>query len=227
MCHLDQRHSNINSMGNCSSKTTAASPVASRIPAKEGDAGDGINALDATFNENAFTYNKGVCALEYWEPITILGEGSLASIYLVRRRPHRIKVPYRESADIMRMSCSSEHPCPVDDCTSEDNKVYALKSIHKDHVRNDAYLEEMRKEIYTLRNVNGHPNIVEVIEAYERKRHIYLVMQYCSGGDLGVFERGTTERNAREIIRSILSAVAYLHERRVVHRDRTYRLVPG
>ena len=41
----------------------------------------------------------------------------------------------------------------------------------------------MRDEIYTLSNLK-HPNIVRVVEAYERKRHIYLILEYCRGGDL-------------------------------------------
>ena len=95
------------------------------------------------------------------------------------------------------------------------SEVFALKSIMKDHVRNDRHLEEMRAEIYTMSRL-CHPNIVSVVEAFERKRHIYLIMEYCRGGDL--CERKPTEADAAVIIRKVLQAVAYMHKHNVVHR---------
>jgi serine/threonine protein kinase len=62
-----------------------------------------------------------------------------------------------------------------------------------------------------------HPNIAKVIEAYERHRHIYLIMEYCSGDNL--CEREFTEEQTSIVVRKILSAVAYMHDNNVVHRD--------
>lgn len=172
----------------------------------------------------SFSYTKGVCALEYWEPIELIGEGSISSIHLVRRRPERIRVPYKERAEIMNFSScagsddrsNKKGSCSPDECKQE-GKVYALKSIMKDLVRNDRYLEELRREVHTMSQLR-HPNIVSVVEAYERKRHIYVILEYCSGGDLYEME-GTTEHNAQAIVRHILQAVAYMHAHKVVHRD--------
>jgi serine/threonine protein kinase len=169
------------------------------------------NICCGTHPKPEFTYRKGICALEYWEPLRLIGEGSISSIHLVRRRPERIDVPYKERADVMRLA---EHTVVPDENYGED--VYALKSIMKDHIRNNRFLEEMRSEIYTMSRL-CHPNIVNVIEAFERKRHIYLIMEYCRGGDLN--ERKFSEAEAAVIVRKILSAVAYLHEHNVVHRD--------
>jgi calcium-dependent protein kinase len=55
-------------------------------------------------------------------------------------------------------------------------------------------------------------------EAYDRKRHIYLIMDYCRGGDLSERER-FTEEQAATIVYKLLDAVSYLHKRNVVHRD--------
>jgi len=202
---------------------------------------NGTSAALATTNEKkpstSFTYRKGTCALEYWEPILPLGDGSISCIHLVRRRPNAVEIPYRESADVMRNSCRKRGPCSLEDCTKDpDVKVYALKSIMKDHVQNDRYLDEMRAEIATLQHLD-HPNVVRLVEAYERRRHIYLVMEYCSGGDLyGVVEtKGEFlddepddvadsggqryESYVRDVVRYLLSAVEYLHRHNVVHRD--------
>jgi serine/threonine protein kinase len=101
--------------------------------------------------------------------------------------------------------------------SEQDEKgLFVLKSIMKDHVDNDFALEEMRSELYTLSKLN-HPNIVKLYEAYERRRHIYLVMDYCSGGDLT--DRHFNEAECALVLSKILSAVAYMHEKGVVHRD--------
>jgi serine/threonine protein kinase len=175
--------------------------------------------------KSGFTYRKNTCALEYWEPLRLLGEGSISSIHLVRRRPHRINVPYKERADIMRVADSiSSSPNNNNNNNNNNNEaeekmyaneLFALKSIMKDHVRNDTYLEEMRSEIYTMSRL-CHSNIVSVVEAFERKRHIYLIMEHCRGGDM--CERKPTEAEAAFIIRKVLLAVAYMHQHNVVHR---------
>ena len=165
--------------------------------------------------KSGFTYRKNTCALEYWEPLRLLGEGSISSIHLVRRRPHRVDVPYKERADIMRVAESNETSNTETVENMDASELFALKSIMKDHVRNDRYLEEMRSEIYTMSRL-CHVNIVGVVEAFERKRHIYLIMEHCRGGDL--CERKPTEAIAAVIVRKVLSAVAYMHEHNVVHR---------
>ena len=121
-------------------------------------------------------------------------------------------VPYKERADVMRVAEAASE----DSGDGPDEDVYALKSIMKDHVGNDRFLEEMRSEIYTMSRL-CHKNIVNVYEAFERKRHIYLVMEYLKGGDL--CERKLSEAEAAVVVRKILLAVSYMHQHNVVHRD--------
>jgi serine/threonine protein kinase len=182
----------------------------------------------------SFRFQTGTCALEYWEPLKLLGEGSISDIHLVRRRPERVKIPYKEEGNIMtaaagKIKSQKTTTANVSESKSDsgdtEQETYALKSIMKDHVRNDAFLEEIRNEIYTMSHLS-HPNVVRVVEAYERKRHIYLIMEYCSGGDLCQVEgNGISEAKAAVIIKHILSAVGYLHENRVIHRDRKYTIL--
>ena len=170
----------------------------------------------ATRNETwqpppAFQYEKGTCALEWWEPISLLGEGSISDIHLVVRRKKRVHVRYKEKRNVMQLAKQGKGSA-----VAPNEPVFALKSIHKDHVGNERVLEEMRREIYTMSRLD-HPNIVKLYEAYERRRHIYLVMEYCPGGNLA--DRHFAENECASIIRKILSAVAYMHSKRVVHRD--------
>lgn len=41
----------------------------------------------------------------------------------------------------------------------------------------------IKDEITAMHRMN-HPNIVKMFEAYESNSAIYLVMEYCKGGDL-------------------------------------------
>jgi calcium-dependent protein kinase len=177
---------------------------------------------------SGFVYRKNTCALEYWEPKQLIGEGSISSIHLVQRRERRIDVPYEERADVMRVvtqeqdgTSSSQQQSRRRRQIDPSQPVYALKSIMKDHVSDDTFLQEMRNEIYTMSKLN-HPNVIKVFEAYERKRHIYLIMELCRGGDLtDVLQQQPqlSEARAQSIVRKILSAVSYLHAHKVVHRD--------
>ena len=189
--------------------------------------GDGSTAVTSVDHEPVgtpedFQYSKGVCALSYWEPIRLLGEGSISDIHLVVRRDAPIQVKYKEKRDVMALAKKNKKARGgvsenVGDAKLAEKKdVYVLKSIMKDHVGNERVLEEMRREIYTMSHLR-HPHIVNVIEAYERRRHIYLVMEYCSGGDLT--DRTFKEPTCAAIVANILSALAYMHSCGVVHRD--------
>lgn len=67
-----------------------------------------------------------------------------------------------------------------------------------------------------------HPNLVKLYETYETDKDIYLVMEYCEGGELfSRIENGNkmSENEAKEVFRDIAKAITYLHSRNVCHRD--------
>ncbi|XP_008477239.1 calcium/calmodulin-dependent protein kinase type 1-like [Diaphorina citri] len=60
-----------------------------------------------------------------------------------------------------------------------------------------------------------HPNIVQLIETFEDKHKVYLVMELVTGGELfdRIVEKGSyTEKDASMLIRQVLEAVDYMHE---------------
>lgn len=72
-----------------------------------------------------------------------------------------------------------------------------------------------------------HPNIVKLHEVFDDASVTSLVMQYCRGGDLleitlrhhQRFDRGLQEVGAAAVARQLFSAVAFLHEQGIIHRD--------
>ena len=60
-----------------------------------------------------------------------------------------------------------------------------------------------------------------MFECYEDEKYVYIVTELCTGGEL--FDRVLSfscsgERETAYIMKQILSAVVYLHNKNIVHR---------
>nr|VWO95939.1 Transcriptional repressor TUP1 [Ganoderma boninense] len=84
-------------------------------------------------------------------------------------------------------------------------------------------LAAARREIALHGLVSNHPNVVTVHDAYEDDNYFYLVMDFCTGGDL--FEpicRQVYVGNdalVRRAFLSLIDAVEACHSLRIYHRD--------
>lgn len=64
-----------------------------------------------------------------------------------------------------------------------DKKIkVAIKVLNKKHMTN-AEIEEIGDEVFILGSLD-HPNVCKYYETYEDHRYLYLVMEYCPGGEL-------------------------------------------
>ncbi|MBW0511219.1 hypothetical protein O181_050934 [Austropuccinia psidii MF-1] len=103
----------------------------------------------------------------------------------------------------------------------ETGKYYACKVINKRLMEGREHM--VRNEINVLKKISaGHPHIVTLHDYFETLNNLYLVTDLCQGGEL--FDRICAkgqyyERDARELVKVILSAVSYLHSHGIVHRD--------
>ena len=97
-------------------------------------------------------------------------------------------------------------------------QIRAMKIIKK----SSRYSNKNLKEIENLKLLN-HPNIVKLYEYYFDRKNIYIITEYCEGGELfdKIKERNTyfSEKDAAKILKAVLQAVAYCHSMGVVHRD--------
>lgn len=66
-----------------------------------------------------------------------------------------------------------------------------------------------------------HAHISRLYETYDFRGNIYMVLELCSGGDLYTRDPYTEDQAAR-IISGVMSAVAFMHEHDIVHRDLKY-----
>ena len=82
-------------------------------------------------------------------------------------------------------------------------------------------LNRIQREIAILKIVR-HKNIIKLYELMETPNKIYLVMEYCNGGELFdyiVSKQHLSERQACRFFQEIINSIEYLHSLNIVHRD--------
>ncbi|KAG3145772.1 hypothetical protein PI124_g14669 [Phytophthora idaei] len=103
----------------------------------------------------------------------------------------------------------------------------AVKMIGKDKLRRPHERQSIEKEIETMRVAveqfeNGHPHIVRLLCTKESQHHIFIVQEYCAGGDIAQLMKannGLTEEQARLYMSQLASGLQFLRSQNVVHRD--------
>jgi len=94
--------------------------------------------------------------------------------------------------------------------------------IMKKSTMDSSDLELVRTEIEILK-ICQHPNIIRLYNVFENADYLYIIMEYCYGGDLFSYLENRhfrlTEKRASTIIHQMATAVYYMHSFGVVHRD--------
>lgn len=103
----------------------------------------------------------------------------------------------------------------------ETGRKVAIKVMSKKEMNNQD-LELVKTEIEILK-VCQQPNIIKLYDVFENIDYIYIIMEYCSGGDLFSYieQRGfkLSEVRAAEIIHKISAGIYYCHIYGICHRD--------
>ncbi|CAG9565679.1 unnamed protein product [Danaus chrysippus] len=127
-------------------------------------------------------------AMERYEKLAKLGEGSYGLVYKCRNR--------------------------------ETGEVVAVKKFVENE--DDPLIRKIAlREIRMLKNLK-HPNLVNLIEVFRRKRKLHLVFEYCDHTVLHELEKypaGCPELLSKQIIWQTLQGVAYCHRHNCIHRD--------
>jgi len=111
----------------------------------------------------------------------------------------------------------------VRECTHRaTRRNLAVKTIQKSKI---GRLDHLQREIYLLANVN-HEGIMNMVDCYEDADCVHIITEKYTGGELfdriveSTSPRGCmSEREAASVMKSLLEAIAYLHDNGVVHRD--------
>jgi len=101
-----------------------------------------------------------------------------------------------------------------------DGKYFAAKIIDKKTMK-PKDLELLGKEVKILKMLK-HPNINQMIETFDTKNHLYIVLELLEGENLFeniVKRRVYTEKDAANVVRQVARACGYMHDRGIIHRD--------
>ncbi|KYM76934.1 Serine/threonine-protein kinase ULK3 [Atta colombica] len=99
-------------------------------------------------------------------------------------------------------------------------EVVAIKCVDKGSLSKSA-VDNLVTEIKLL-NVLKHEYIVEMKDFFWDEGHIYIVMEYCDGGDLSSFikkKHKLPESTCRRFLQQLALALKYLRDHNVCHMD--------
>ena len=102
-----------------------------------------------------------------------------------------------------------------------EGKQFAIKAIKKSLLNQFDKQYEVHVEKYCLAHLS-HPNIIKFNKAFQDKKHLFFVLEYCKNKDLGkLIQRvGTFSfKLAQYYAAEILSAISYMNKCGIYHRD--------
>lgn len=108
----------------------------------------------------------------------------------------------------------------VDTVTAREYAVKCLFKADKDTRQHNFQTRELQFH----RSVSGHRNILTLHRVVEEGPYLFLVLDYCRGGDLFKFltQKGTYRRNTevvKQVFVQLIDAVASSHKQGIFHRD--------
>lgn len=99
-------------------------------------------------------------------------------------------------------------------------KLVAVKKFQQ--TEDDPLIRKIAlREIRLLKNLK-HPNLVNLIEVFRRKRKLHLVFEYCEHTllhEMEKYPKGCPDITTKQFTWQILQGVAYCHRLGIVHRD--------
>lgn len=102
------------------------------------------------------------------------------------------------------------------------NTTVALKTVNVTDMKDSYMKQHFKREAALLARLN-HPGVISLFEVMQTRNHYCIVLEF--GGDnlcdfVHAQKRGRLDEvTARGISRQLVSAVSYIHESGVVHRD--------
>ena len=153
-------------------------------------------------NRRSPTLSKPKPALSGYKFGRIIGQGGYGKVYECTRISSRNK---KGAKPYMRA------------------KKVAIKVISVEKIVRKDIRKRVVKEV-EVHLCCDHDNIVKLIDYEEDRHYVYMVMEYCGGGDLYKMFRdkqanGFSEFHAAKLISQLASGIAYLHSNNTMHRD--------
>ena len=132
-----------------------------------------------------------------WMKGALIGQGSFGSVYLAL---HAV------TGELLAVK-QVETPSPGANSASD--------------ARKKSMIDALKREISLLRDLQ-HPNIVQYLGASSSADHLNIFLEYVPGGSVQTMLNSygaLREPLIRNFVRQIITGLAYLHSRDIIHRD--------
>ncbi|KAI1422225.1 kinase-like protein [Xylaria sp. FL1777] len=158
--------------------------------------------------------------LRRWRGIEDLGEGTFSRVVLATN-----KLDEETNRVNKAQTGSKDHSTPMTASQLDRKTLVAIKICEhgpKGGASEDRIEMSLKRELDIMRSID-YPSLVHLKAWSIEPTRALLVMNYSPGGDL--FDVASNYRDSlkapilRRIFSEVVSAVGYLHERRIVHRD--------
>jgi serine/threonine protein kinase len=127
-----------------------------------------------------------------FELLKVLGQGAFAKVYLVRGKG------------------------------SNKSRFFAMKAYNKKSIVAKKHSQYINTERMVLTSCSNHPFIVTLHYSFQTDSKLFLVMDFCGGGDLLNLlteHKQFTEDEARFYIAEITCGLGHLHSKGIIFRD--------
>ena len=100
-------------------------------------------------------------------------------------------------------------------------ELFTITKTKKEGTSKDI-MDLQKQAIDILKNVH-HPNIIKLIEYREDAKSYICIYEYCSDENLEDYlkerKEPLSEKEVQFIMKQVISAIKYLHDNKIVHRD--------
>ena len=110
----------------------------------------------------------------------------------------------------------------------DDPKKYVTKMWKREDIDNSEYKMYLNNSIIILKNLN-HSNIIKIQDIKKSKKHYFVMLEFCNGGDLlkalekyiEKYGKPFDEKIVQHFMKQIINAFKYIHEKKIIHRNIT------
>ncbi|MCQ2817807.1 MAG: serine/threonine-protein kinase [archaeon] len=103
----------------------------------------------------------------------------------------------------------------------------AVKKVQKRLLQSKVNSCYFNNEIYILKHMKPHPNIIKFYDIFSTLTNYYAVFQYCNGGTLDSaykaykekYKKSFSEAEVHYIVQEILKGLVHLNKENIIHRD--------
>ncbi|CCK68880.1 putative serine/threonine protein kinase KSP1 KNAG_0B04460 [Huiozyma naganishii CBS 8797] len=165
-------------------------------------------------------YKEGGILNERYQKIEDISEGSYGYVSLAKdiKEKRLVAVKYIFKLENEESDDEEENNDRASKLNLEQDKKSLISADVKSKLTDDICMEAMY-EVDIQTKIGEHRNIVQLLDFFDS----YIIMEYCSGGDLyeaikdDIVPKST--KSITKILNQIMDAVEFVHNKHIYHRD--------